>query len=282
MLSLMNMINIGISLAVALSLPGVARAGMECWPGNMTQARCFASLPPSAMPWPSEGRDSYMSNDQEVLDVEDFTATRVEKDPRNMCDHKDKLVAAMKCVTDAITAKCPFLPEEIMGKTDRFKLAMDNFCDQVDNINVVCMKKHWKTSMSCHDEMMGGKKPAAGKGSGKPTWGSQDGGGTQFGSGGSTSPSKPTMDRQSMNKMICQMKYRMAECVKRNVITCDQKTADVMGQFMKDMSTKECAAMMDRWDVTQPAGGATRVSVGWATAVSSGFFVIALRRMWLA
>lgn len=262
MLTLMKLICLGITVAGVLSLPGGNR-GMNCWPSNMT---CLASLPPDAMPWPTERRDSYMTEDVEVMDLEEFTVSNVQKDPRDVCKYKVELVAAMKCLTDIVAAKCPFLPDEILLKSQRFKIGLDNFCAEINSTDVVCLHDHWKATMACHDVM--GPKKRGDKGDDSYPPPSRD--------------SKPMMDRQAWNKIICQKKYEMAECVKKKMVECHKKTAELMNQFMRDMASPQCAAMMKAWDQQAPpdGAGATSVTVAWATVLTSAFSLALLYRLW--
>ncbi|XP_076453556.1 uncharacterized protein LOC143288807 [Babylonia areolata] len=291
MLNLISLVII-ISLAGSLTLTNAFRM-KRCWPSNETEARCFGSIPPSKVPWPTEGRDSYVSGNVEVMDLDDFSVTSVEKDPRDVCRFKDELYRALKCMMEDVAAKCPNLPDEILSKPDRMLQAFNGFCDQIDQIDPACLLTHWETTMQCHEEMLGhgkwGKggnttsrsRPRPPSSSSYPPTSEPEAEGAN-----STSPPEPEwkppqgrMDRKAWNNLICLMTYQMTKCVKQNVQTCDVKTADVMVQFMKDMSSPRCAAKMQAWEAQEVGGGgASNASVTWATVLSA--FCLVLVRVW--
>ena len=54
---------------------------------------------------------------------------------------------------------------------------------------------------------------------------------------------------------MTRFKYKMMRCVKRSMAACHGPTAEIVADFMTDMSSSSCAATMDQWASQEKLSG---------------------------
>ncbi|KAK7090271.1 uncharacterized protein [Littorina saxatilis] len=226
----------------------------RCFPDNVTKAACFADLPNAAhisstmmsMLLPSADEDSYVINGVEDFDDVDFVVSRVEENPKYLCQYNDTFMKGLECMEESVKRKCPFLSSQAGRKYGSAAKGFNFVCSRIDEIDSVCLHDHWKAFHPCKEQVVGHMKEGflqtktvtSGKAAEPATTAKVPDNGTTIRKKG-----------DSWGIVSCYFHYRMTLCLKESLESCHGPTAQVMSEFMRSMMTPNCSASMDQWDV---------------------------------